>query len=307
MLPCNDIILIEPILQYQQQNICSAGAYRVWWSLGAGIGPCRWPCRSASTGDPTLLRGLVPATSSFLKDWRTGEPLSIGTPWGGRPWGGPPWMSIIRTSAIRWGDGGGVLEPRVGSWLFLDFCLYREGWSMESVGLGPPYELVERMEARWNPPSPCSGPSSPEFGCAPWELAMLSLPSWSKYVSAYKPSFPLARVRLLLLMSSSGLTSRRSRMALGQGELERAEGLAVDTLSRGTAELLGAEPCLGLKGILEGDGGMEFGAAGSVPWTEWCSAGLMGGCLRGWGLSRLACSISLCIWKRKKTTSKQRP
>lgn len=115
-----------------------ACAYRVWWSPGAGTGPCRWPCRSAITGDPTLLRGLAPATSSFLKDWRTGEPLSIGTPWGGRPWEGPPWMSIIRTSAIRWGDGGGVFEPRVGSWLFLDFCLYREGWSMESVGLGPP-------------------------------------------------------------------------------------------------------------------------------------------------------------------------
>lgn len=94
---------------------------------------------------------------------------------------------------------------------------------------------------------------------------MLSLPSWSKYGSAYNPSFPLARLWLLLLMSSSGLTSRRSRMALGQGELERAVGLAVDTRSLGTVELLGAEPCLGLKGILEGDGGIEFEAAGMVP------------------------------------------
>lgn len=111
------------------------GAYRVWWS--AGMGPWRWPWRSATTGEPMLFRGLVPVTSSFLKDWRTGELLSMGTPWGGTQWGGPPWMSIIRTSAIRWGDGGGVLEPKVGSWLFLDFCLYREGWSIVSVGLGP--------------------------------------------------------------------------------------------------------------------------------------------------------------------------
>lgn len=112
---------------------------------------------------------------------------------------------------------------------------------------------------------PCSEPSSPGLGCGPWPLAMLILPSWSKYGSAYNPSF--ARVRLWLLppMSSSGLTSRLSRMALGQGELERAAGLALDTRSLGMVELLGTEPCRGPKGILEGEGGMEWGALGRVP------------------------------------------
>lgn len=66
-------------------------------------------------------------------------------------------------------------------------------------------------------------------------------------------------------MSSSGLTSRLSRMALGQGEMERAEGLTLDTRSLGIVELLGMEACRGLKGILEGDGGMEWGVGGSVP------------------------------------------
>lgn len=64
---------------------------------------------------------LLFTTSSFLKDWRTGEERSWGMPLGG---GGAPWMSIILTSAILWGEGGGVLEPSVGSWLspyFLDF------------------------------------------------------------------------------------------------------------------------------------------------------------------------------------------
>lgn len=66
-------------------------------------------------------------------------------------------------------------------------------------------------------------------------------------------------------MSSSGLTSRLSRMALGQGELERAEGLALDTRSLGIVELLGTEPGRGPKGILEGDGGMEWVEGGSDP------------------------------------------
>lgn len=123
-----------PPPQLLYATLCPLLAYRVWWSLAAGIGP--W--RSGTTGEPMLFRGFVPVTSSFLKDWRTGELLSMVTLWDGMPWGGPPWMSIIRTSVIRWGDGGGVLEPKVGSWLFLDFCLYREGWSIVSVGLGPP-------------------------------------------------------------------------------------------------------------------------------------------------------------------------
>ena len=59
-------------------------------------------------------------------------------------------------------------------------------------------------------------------------------------------------------MSSSGLTSRLSRMALGQGEIERAGGLALDSRSLGMVALPGIEPCRGPNGILEGDGGMEY-------------------------------------------------
>lgn len=66
-------------------------------------------------------------------------------------------------------------------------------------------------------------------------------------------------------MSSSGLTSRLSRMALGQGEMERAEGLRLDTRSLGIVELLGIEAWRGPKGILEGEGGMECGPEGRVP------------------------------------------
>lgn len=156
------------------------------------------------------------------------------------------------------------------------------------------------MEARWNPPMPCSGPSSPGLGCGPWAVAMVILPSWSKYGSAYNPSFPLARLWLLPPMSSSGLTSRLSRMALGQGEFERAGGLVLDTLSLGIVALPGIEPCRGTNGILEGDGGMEWGVGGSAPCMGWCRGGPMGGCLRGCGPSRPACTISLCIWKSTK-------
>lgn len=46
-----------------------------------------------------------------------------------------------------------------------------------------------------------------------WDEAMLSLASGEPYASAY-----------LLLRSSSGLTSRRSRIALTQGVVERLGG-----------------------------------------------------------------------------------
>ena len=66
-------------------------------------------------------------------------------------------------------------------------------------------------------------------------------------------------------MSSSGFTSRLSRIALGQGAMEWAEGLGLDTRSLWIVELLDKEPGRGPKGILEGDGGMECGAEGRVP------------------------------------------
>lgn len=150
------------------------------------------------------------------------------------------------------------------------------------------------MEARWNPPMLCSGPSSPGLGCDPWVLAMLIRPSCSMYGSAYNPSFPLARLWLFPPKSSSGFTSRLSRMALGQGEMERAEGLALDIRSLGIVLLLGTEPCREPNGILEGDGGMEWGVGERAPCIAWCAGGIMGGCLRGCCPSR-TCTISLCI------------
>lgn len=131
---------------------------------------------------------------------------------------------------------------------------------------------------------------------------MFILPSWSKYGSAYKLSFPLGRLWLLPPLSSSGLTSRLSRMALGHGELERAGALALDSRSLGIVPLPGIEPCLGPNGILEGDGGMEWGDGGRAPCMGWCDGGPTGGCRRGGGPSRTACIVSLCICKKYKST-----
>lgn len=105
----------------------------------------------------------------------------------------------------------------------------------------------------------------PGLGCGPWADTIFILPSWSKYGSAYMPSFPLDRLWLLPPISSSGLTSRLSRIALGQGEMERAGGLAFASRSRGMVEFPGMDPCRGPNGILEGDGGMECGFGGSAP------------------------------------------
>lgn len=151
------------------------------------------------------------------------------------------------------------------------------------------------MEARWNPPMACSGPSRPGLGCGPCAAAMPIRPSWRRYGSAYKLSFPLERVWLFPAISSSGLTSRLSRMALGQGELERAGGLALEILSLGMVALPGKEPCRGPNGILEGDGGIEWGVGGSAACIGWWDGGTMGGCLRGGWPSRPASAISLCI------------
>ncbi|KAG7224955.1 hypothetical protein INR49_014871 [Caranx melampygus] len=96
-----------------------------------------------------------------------------------------------------------------------------------------------------------------------------------RYGSAYNPSFPLARLWLFPPMSSSGLTSRLSRMALGQGEMERAGGLALDSRSLGMVELPGMEACRGPNGILEGDGGMEWGDGGGSAACIGCNKGSM--------------------------------
>lgn len=94
----------------------------------------------------------------------------------------------------------------------------------------------------------------------PCDEETLSLASGEPYASEYKGT-------LLLLRSSSGFTSRRSRMALEQGVIERLGGV-LDIRSLGKV----APPGMATewpKWILEGDEGMERGVGGDMePWTE---------------------------------------
>lgn len=234
----------------------------VWGSPGGtapwkGLVPCPGG-RSTNTGE-TMLPWTLATTSmalllSFRKDLRTGEPLSTGTPCGG--------MSIILTSFTLCGDGGCALPPSVAigfSAYLRDFCLYREC---------------------------CCGGGG---GCCCWRAPSITSPGPCDDDTLIRPSgSPYGSYRATLLpvppRSSSGLTSRRSRMALGQGVTERLLGCgALERRSRGRVALLArGREARGPYGMREGEDGMERAVGGDMePCRAWrLLMGLPGACRR---------------------------
>ncbi len=123
------------IFMLQYSRLLLMMTYRVWGSVGGARG--LWTWRSGVAGDPmpplAFTMVSIARWASFLNDCLIGDALSMVI----ELCGWTEWMSITRISAIRCGEGGGVLEPSMGSWLsvyFLLFCRKSEGWSVGSKG-----------------------------------------------------------------------------------------------------------------------------------------------------------------------------